>query len=363
MKNTSLKILFLNRRDIKNPAGGGAEFYTHEAAKALVKKGHAVHILSSRFKGAPLEEIIDHIKYIRKGSELTVHFHGFLHALRSRKNFDLIIDEFNGLGFFTFPFSRSVLLIHQLYKEFWFRELGLPGLFPYMVEPVFLRRYRKRPAITVSESTKEDLRALGFGEARIHIVMNAIKGAPLTSVPVKEGVPTLIFLGRLRATKRPEDAIKIYRRIKEKIPGARLWIVGTGPEEDPLRRLAAGDPGITFFGWQEDEKKLKLLGRAHVLLVPGVREGFGINVIEAASRGTPAIGYDVPGLRDSIKDGLTGFTARGVEDASEKSIRLLEDKGLYSRMAAECLLYAGNFNWERRGEEFVQLIERLSGKH
>jgi len=363
MKNTSSKILILNRRDIRNPSGGGAELYTHEIAKALVRKGHEAEIFSGRFQGAPVEERIDHVRYLRKGNELTVHLYGFLYALKNRRNFNLIIDEFNGLGFFTFLFSRGVLLIHQLYKEFWLRELGLPGFFPYMIEPVFLRRYRKRPAITVSESTKEDLIALGFRGKNIHIVMNALKDAPLSSVPLKESVPTLIFLGRLRSTKRPEDAIKVYRRVKEKIPEARLWVVGKGPEEGSLKGLAAGDPDITFFGWQADEKKLELLARAHILLVPGVREGFGINVIEAASRATPAVGYDVAGLRDSIRDGKTGFLAKNVEDASEKAIRLLEDKGLYLRMAGECLAYAKDFNWEKRGEEFVRLIERLSGEH
>jgi glycosyltransferase involved in cell wall biosynthesis len=51
------------------------------------------------------------------------------------------------------------------------------------------------------------------------------------------------------------------------------------------------------------------LSRAHIILVPAVREGWGLVVTEANAMGTPAIGYDdVPGLRDSIRHGETGIT-------------------------------------------------------
>jgi glycosyltransferase involved in cell wall biosynthesis len=357
-----MNVLVLNRRDINHPSGGGAELYTHEIAKALIERGHEATIFSSRFKRGQAEESIDGVTYLRRGNELTVHLYGFFYALKNREKFDFIIDEFNGLGFFTFPLSKSVLLIHQLYKEFWLRELGAYGVIPYFIEPLYLRLYNRRPAITISESTKGQLERLGFRKENISILLIAIKNTPLDSVPLKESVPTLIYLGRLRSTKRPEDAIKIYRRVKEKLPSARLWMVGKGPEAEKLKRLAGRDPDITFWGWQGDDEKFGLLARAHVLLAPSVREGFGINVIEAASRGTPCVGYDVAGLKDSIRDNVTGFLVSNAEEASGKVIKLLEDKALYAQMAQNCLEYARGFNWQERGEEFARLIEKISGE-
>jgi len=311
-------------------------------------------VFSSRFPGSPKEEAIDGVRYIRAGSEFTVHFKGFLRALRRRAELGLIIDEFNGLGFFGFLLPRSMLLIHQLYREFWFRGLGPLGIIPYIVEPLLLRLYRRMPAITVSESTKQDLVGLGFKDVKV--VMNALSNPALEKVPEKEETPTLIFLGRLAPTKNPSGALEIYRRVRAELPDARLWMVGSGPEEERLREVAGKDEGITFFGWVGEERKFRLLARAHVLLVPGVREGFGINVIEAASQGTPAVGYNVHGLRDSILDGETGLLASGPGDAALKALRLLKSPELYTKMAGRSLEYARGFNWQSRSGEFLRAL-------
>ena len=349
-----MKILILNRRDIANPAGGGAEIYTHEIARGLVvAHGCDVTGFSSRFPNSAAEEIIDGVRYIRQGNEATVHLRGFVYALKNRSRFDLIIDEFNGVGFFTFFLPSSVLLIHQLYKEFWFRELGIAWAVPYVLEPLLLRLYRKRLAITISRSTKEDLERRGF--RRVQIVMVALGPLPERRVP-KDEEPTLVFLGRLRSTKRPEDAIEIFRRVKARIPEARLWIIGKGQCEEDLRRKAEGMSGITFHGFVDEEKKMELLARAHVLVVPSVREGFGINVIEAASAGSPTVGYDVPGLRDAIQHGETGYLADSITDASARIIGLLADRAVLERMSRKCLDYAREFVWRRRVDEFWEII-------
>ena len=349
-----MNILILNRRDPKHPEAGGAEVYTQEIAKGLTRKDCRVTIFSSSFKGALPEESIDGIRHLRRGNEFTVHFHGFLYAFRNRRSFDLIIDEFNGLGFFGFLLPGSMILIHQMYREFWFRVLGPAGAIPYVIEPLLLGCYRAKPAITVSDSTKKDLQGLGF--RNIRIVMNALDVTPLESVPDKEARPTLLFLGRLKATKKPEDAIAIFRSVKAELPEAQLWMTGRGPDEEKLKKMAEGIEDITFQGWVTEEKKFELLKRAHVLVVPGVREGFGINVIEAAARGTPAVGYNIHGLRDSIRNGRTGMLAGGPGEASVKVIELLNDPVLYGSMAQQCLDYARNFTWEKRADEFWDIV-------
>jgi glycosyltransferase involved in cell wall biosynthesis len=346
-----MRILILNRRDIANPASGGAEIYTHEIAHGLAEKyGSEVVVFASRFKGSASDETIDGVRYMRKGNEVTVHLWGFLHALKNRKKFGRIVDEFNGMGFFTFLLSNSILLIHQLYREFWTTELGLLGKLPFLLEPVILKLYKNKKTITVSDSTKEDLDRLGF--KNVSIVMNAVRYVSIDASMKKNSEPTLIFLGRLKSTKRPEVSVEIFRRVKQRIPAARLWIVGRGPEEDRLRSIAGGLPDVTFWGWADNDKKMSLLKRAHVLLVPSVREGFGINVIEAASVGTPAIGYNVHGLRDSIRHGETGYLADSIEDAASRIIDLMSDKASYEKMSDNCLYYSKEFNWDKRVAEF-----------
>ena len=240
-----MRILILNRRDIANPAGGGAEIYTHEIARGLKEKfGCEVTVFTSRFKGGSEDEIIDGVHYIRRGNEVAVHLLGFLYAVDNRKKFDRIIDEFNGIGFFTFLLPNSILLIHQLYREFWTTELGFLGKLPFLLEPLILKSYRHKKAITVSDSTKQDLDRLGFRD--VSIVMNAVRHVPVDAAVTKNNEPTLIFLGRLKSTKRPGDAIEIFRKVKQRIPAAILWIVGRGPEEERLKSIAEGLPGVSL---------------------------------------------------------------------------------------------------------------------
>ncbi len=350
-----MRVLVLNRRDIANPFGGGAEVYTHELCKALATAGYDVTYFTSRFRGGVSEERVDGVRYLRRGNELTVHLHGFLHAWKHRRAYTLVIDEYNGLGFFAFMLPRSMILIHQLYGRFWFRELGALGALPYLVEPLLVRAYRKRPAMTLSESTRGDLKGFGFRD--VHIVMVGLAPRPDLPAAPKEERPTLVFLGRLRSTKRPEDAIAIFERVQRELPDAQLWMIGRGPEEAKLRKRAARLQNVVFHGWVDEERKFELLARAHLTLVPGVREGFGINVIEAAHEGTPAVGYRVHGLRDSIRDGTTGVLVDGPDEGARAALRLLRDRAAYDAMVEASRAYARTFRWSERAREFREVVE------
>lgn len=345
-----MKLLVLNRRDIANPLGGGAEVYTHELCKAMADAGADVTYFTSRFRGAAAEERVDGVRYLRRGGELSVHLHGFLHAWRNRRRYDLVVDEYNGLGFFGFLLPRCMILIHQLYGQFWFRELGALGLLPFLLEPLLVRAYRRRPAMTLSESTRDDLVRFGFRD--VQIVMVGLAPLPEVERNAKEDDPTLVFLGRLRSTKRPEDALSILERVQSELPNTKLWMIGRGPEEARLQRRAQHLRNVEFHGWVDEARKYELLARAHLLLVPGVREGFGINVIEAAHEGTPAIGYRVHGLRDSIRDGHTGVLVDGPAEAAAAALTLLRDPPRYDTMVAASRAYARTFKWSERAVEF-----------
>ena len=74
---------------------------------------------------------------------------------------------------------------------------------------------------------------------------------------------------------------------------------------------------VVFYGHIKDEVKYDLLRKAHLLLVPSVREGWGLVVTEANAMGTPVIAYDSPGLRDSVVDQKTGIL---VKDKSPQNL-------------------------------------------
>lgn len=349
------KILILNRRDIKNPLSGGAEIFTHEIFKRLTGEFEITHF-SSDFAGAVRDELIDNIRYIRRGNELTTHIVGLLFAVRQGKHFAMIIDQFNGIGFLTFFLKNSILLIHQLYGEFWEARFGRAGRLFIPLEKALLKLYRHKKAITVSTSTRRDLEKLGYAANRIHVVLNGLDYAAYSK---KESFkPVVMFLGRLERTKNPVEAIEAFLLARKSIRTLRLFIAGDGLERQYLTDKYKDCPDIRFFGFVSEANKYELLREASILLIPSLREGWGQAVTQANMTGTPSIGYDVEGIRDSILDGKTGFLVpKGdVSAMADKIIYLFNNQQALKEFSGNALEYARTFSWDESAEKMKKVL-------
>ena len=350
-----MKVLILNRRCIKHPEKGGAEKFTMEIAKELAARGYQVEWFSSKPSHVSSEEILDGVKFIRKGNELTTHIYGFFYAFK-KQNY-IIIDEFNGIGYFTFFFKNSFLFIHQLYEEFWNVELGAFGYIPRLLEKMLLRFYKNKPTITVSGSTSKDLKRLGF--KKVHIVHNGLDTRFISRNSKKDKNLHLLYLGRLKKTKNPEDALRVFLRIKKEINNAKISVIGNGPLRKSLVKKYGNINGINFLGYVDEKEKYEILSAAHLILVPSIREGWGQVVIQANAVGTPALGYKVAGLKDSIINGKTGFLVENHEEMAQKVIYLWRNKKVYQDLSRYAIEWAKQFSWKKTGTEFVNVIEQV----
>jgi glycosyltransferase involved in cell wall biosynthesis len=93
-------------------------------------------------------------------------------------------------------------------------------------------------------------------------------------------------------------------------------------------------------------------------MVPGLREGWGLNVIEANALGVTCIAYDVPGLRDSVKNGETGLLVESgnIQALVQNVISLLENPDKLEMLRSNALNYAKEFNWDKTANEFIAKI-------
>jgi len=355
-----MNILIYNWRDMKNPAAGGAEVVTHEIAKRLVLKGHNITLFTAAFTGCKKNETIDGVEIIRSGNRYTVYLKAPQYYKKHAGEFDVVVDEINTRPFMTPKFVKDgtpiIALIHQLAREFWFYEMPFPisWIGHHILEDRWLKNYVDIPTLTVSQSTKNDLYNLGF--KNITIIPEGINFKPMLGIPDKEKEPTLIFVGRMGHAKRSDHVVKAFTNIKQRIPDAKLWMVGDGAMR---KELEDNKPdGVTFFGYVDGNKKRELMSKAHAILVPGVREGWGLIVTEANAMGTPAIGYNIHGLRDSIRDGETGLLCDGnPESMADTAIGLLNDEALRMRLSGNALEWAGEFDWDKSAEEFLRAVE------
>ncbi len=356
------KILWFNWRCWLNPEMGGAEVFTHEVVKRWVNLGHEVTLFTSNYLGGKKTEVADGVSIIRDGGRFSVYRKAKkYYAEHFRKeNFDIIIDEINTRPFLTPKFvnngEKIFALIHQLAREYWFYETPFPINYMgfHFLEKKWLKQYVGIPTFTVSESTRKDLTDLGFKD--LHILPEGLNFEPLKLMSQKHPRPIVVFSGRLKRAKRPDHAIRAFKIVKEKIPDAELWVFGDGPFKRKLQQISG--PGVTFFGNIENGKRRKLLSATWVLLSPGLREGWGLNVLEANALAVPAIAYNVPGLCDSIQNHKTGLLAESgnTVDLATKTIDLLTNHSLREQLSKNALEYSRQFCWEKTADIFMEQI-------
>lgn len=368
-----MKILILNWKDIKNPKSGGAEILTHEIAKRFVKKGHEVTLFASYFKGAKKRENIEGVIIIRDGEldlralKNSVHYKAYRYYKKNLiGKIDVIIDEVHGMPFFAKFYAREkvVALICEVADDIWFRMLSFPwNYIGWCLERVYLFFYKGISVLTISESTKKELIDSGLAAKEITVLPMGITRFPARKIK-KEKTPTLIFVGRLNKMKGVEDAINAVAQASKKIKNLKLWIVGQGePEYMNYLKTLVRDKWITdqiiFWNYVSQQKKFELMGKSHAIIVPSLREGFGLIVPEAGSVGTPAIAYDVHGLRDTIKNKKNGFLVNKTPLYLAKGIEsLFNQKNSYSRLSKSAYEESKSYDWENTAKIALTVLKK-----
>ncbi|MHB1931331.1 MAG: glycosyltransferase family 4 protein [Acidimicrobiales bacterium] len=300
-----MRVLILSWRDLRHPLAGGSEVYAQSLARHWAASGNQVTFFCAAVAGEPADETVDGYRLVRDGTRMSVYRQARAWYRREgRGSFDVVLDVVNTRPFLTPRWindTPTVALIHQVCREIWRYEAPLPVAVVgrYWLEPRWLAAYKDTPTLTVSESSRASLEA--YGLRRIAVVPEGVDPPaipPLRDGVGKEATPTLIWVGRMSANKRPDHALEALGLLRQKLPDAQLWMVGDGPLRPSLESRAPA--AVRFYGRVDQDVKQDLTARAHVLVATSVREGWGLIVSEAAMLGTPTVAYDVPGLRDSV---------------------------------------------------------------
>lgn len=373
----TLRILWLNWRDITNPAAGGAELYTHQVALRLARLGHEVTLFTSRYPGASSQELRDGIRIIRAGSKVSVYFKA-PKWLRSERNkgtrYEVVVDAVNTLPFLSPLYVRGatiVVLLYQLTGEIFLKQFRRPmGHLLFAMEkhsylPWCVQRANR--VVTLSDSNRREL---------IEVCNRIIPENVFTIPPgadhddfkpgPKSAEPLILLMNRLVRYKQPEHLIAAMKEVCSSVAGAKLMMVGTTANSrytDYLLRL------VRLSGLEEQVSflltrpflldKISLLQRAWVHVLPSLKEGFGISILEAAACGTPTVGYDVPGVRDAIVQGKTGMLVRPGNFPSLASCltELLTNASKLKTLGEAAETWATRFLWDDTARQFATLMQ------
>lgn len=354
-------VAVLNWRDTRHPEGGGSELYVERIAAGLVGMGYRVTIHCAEHAEAPRDEIVDEVRFRRRGSRFTVYLWALLGVLRQRP--DLVVDVQNGIPFLARLVTRRpvLVLVHHVHREQWRSAVGeVLGRLGWWIESWLAPRvYRNCRYVAVSDVSRDELVALGVDALRITVVRPGLDAPPRTNTEQDES-PTLVVVGRLVPHKRVEHAIDVLARLAEQWPKLRLEVVGHGWWQDNLashaRDLAVEDR-VTLHGFVDEQDKHEILARASLHLCASVKEGWGIAIMEAAAHGVPSIAYRAAGgVAESIVDNQTGLLAQDFDDLVCLVDRLLRSPSERVRLGEAGRARTERFAWEVSVAKFEQAI-------
>jgi glycosyltransferase involved in cell wall biosynthesis len=344
------RVVIVAWRDIASPQAGGSELLVDQLAAGLTARGDRVTLLC----GGPAAE--HGYEVLRSGGPYTQFAGAPLAYARRLRDCDVVVEVCNGMPFLAPLWSRKpmVCMVNHVHTDLWPLRFPRPlaAVGQLVEQRVMPWAHRRSLVLTVSASTALELQALGVDRERIRLLNNGV--APAGPPAPRSPEPMFLALGRLAEYKRIDLVLRLWDRVRP-VVGGRLVIAGDGPERGYLESVAG--PGVTFTGRVSDAEKHQLLGAAWLLVHPALIEGWGIVVTEAALRGTPAVGFDVPGLRDSVQHGQTGLLARTEAEFASAWAVLALDSGRRAAMGEAARRRAAQLRWSTAVRHFSTVID------
>lgn len=320
------KILFYT----DTPNYGGAEKQMELLAQHLKPLDFSVSLACGAYSVLKKREAERAKAYVKTYTLPTIHKHDPRHYLALKKllkteDFDVIHIHLWNPGSCRYAFfaaaKAGVPIVATEHDPF---ELtGLKG-------KIKKRTLAKTDQIIViSKDNFKQLADLGdYTKNRLHLIHNGIElnrfltNAEKATLPVKEGGTVLTCIAELHERKGHKYLLEAFKKLQTEMPTLHLMLVGTGPLEKELKAKYDANPNIHFLGWREDIPQI--LKATDVLVLPSLREAFGLVVIEAMASGTAVVATDNGGTKDIIEDGKSGYLVPPASvEKLEEAIRTL----------------------------------------
>jgi len=346
---------------------GGAEQRIWEISRRLAQRGHAVHLFGMKYwdggdviikDGVYLHGVCSPQQlYVegRRSIKEAIYFARKVLRPLLRESFDIIDCQ----NFPYFPcFSaklhalrkRSLLIItwHEVWNDYWYEYLGRKGIFGKWVERRVARLTRNM--VAVSESTKRGLLSIG-ARGNIEIVPSGVDLQEINAVAPANDSSDVIFAGRLIKEKNIDVLIKSIGLIKDAIPNINCLIIGDGPERAYLEKLTHDlglEGNIRFLGFLACSGDVfSYMKSSKVFVLPSIREGFGIVVLEANACGLPVITVEHPrnAACKLVAENENGFLCD--LDAADMAVKIMAAMDRQQGMSAGCVEYAKGHQWDK----------------
>jgi glycosyltransferase involved in cell wall biosynthesis len=361
------RVLVLNERDPQHPKAGGAEIHVAEIFRRLVARGYEVTLAASSFAGCKTEDEIDGMRVWRLGRLRSYYPRVVWTTARTTRNdeFDVVVECLNKVPFYSPIYSAVPVLAicHHLFGEVAFQQVPWPvAASVWATERLIPFFYQRLPIVSISESSRDDLIRRGLAGDKIRVDHCGIQQPDIEVNTQKPRGMRVTYVGRLEVYKNVDIMLHACAALVEQFPDLEILVIGRGVARESLESLAA-ELGIAdrtrFTGFVSDRERDELLAETRVCVCPSDKEGWGLTIIESNALGAPVVATDADGLRDSVRDGETGYLVpnRDIEGFRARIAELLENDTLAIQMSERALAWSKNFNWDSAADGMASAID------
>ncbi len=293
---------------------GGVETFTRNLSKYLKKEGHNVKILSS--------EMVPIIP-IQGFRNISFALSAFITTFSIREKFDVV--HIQDLPC-TFPSlfinsSKRVVTLHGIYSES--LRYTHSSLLARIIETIGMHFLRYMNVIVaISRSTAEYYKRKGFS---VIYIPNGVDFEALPQDGIRLYKKQVVYVGRLSMEKGVDLLISAFKMLNF---DAKLYIIGSGPEEHSLKKMADDDARIVFIGAKDHKTTLQIIKGSDLLVLPSRSEGLGLVLLESMAMMVPVVATAVGGITELIDNETTGILSEPNNPTSLANaiLKVLEDR-------------------------------------
>jgi glycosyltransferase involved in cell wall biosynthesis len=340
---------------------------------------HEITVVTASWPGAPREEEIDGVRYLHLGpprKEEGLSRAGFTWTMNQvcrgakRWGADLLVIDISPFTPCFAPWLSVVpcagIVQSWTDKAAARAKHGPMGSVAVRIRDWTLRQFKW--LIAVSPTILQELQACVGRQRTIPLIPYGVDSS-LLALKTHEN-PYFLSMGRLERFQKGLDLlVEAFAILHTQLPDMQLIIAGSGSYERDLRALVAEkglSEAVEFVGWVTGEEKARLLSGCLAFCIPSRVESWGLVAMEAAACGKAVIGFDAPGVRDSVRNKKTGILVplEDTEAYARAMVRIAEDAELRRTLGEAGRRWASQFTWDetaRKQEEFyLYVLERES---
>lgn len=369
------------------PTYGGSGVVATELGKTLAMRGHEVHFISYAMPSR-LSTFIGNIFYheVEMYSYPLFDFPLYAIALASKM---VEVAKFNELDLihahYAIPHATSAYLAREILKSekknskdikiittLHGTDITLVGLEPSFLATMKFSIEQSDGVTAVSKFLRDKTQSNYQIDKEIEVIPNFIdtgkysrnaagKASCHRGNFAEKNEKILIHTSNFRPVKRVQDVIRVFSKVREKIP-ARLMLIGDGPDRSDCERLGR-EMGISeyikFMGKQDSIAEL--LAVSDLFVMPSQTESFGLSALEAMSCEVPVISSSVGGLPELNIHGETGYIAEigDTERMAKYAVELLTSEKKYKLFAKNARERAEEFNEEKIVDVYENFYKKI----